>query len=103
MRAAILALLLGATAARADSIDRSSYGCERGIVQVGDLAAIVRNRCGEPTRADHHDTEIARDGVYVRSTIDVWTYDHGPRKLVVVLTFIDGALRRIELDGYGTP
>ena len=99
----ILCALLLATAARADTIARSSYGCDHGIVEVGDLTAMVRNRCGEPTRAEHHDAQIARDGGYVTSSIDVWTYDHGPRKLVAILTFVDGTLRTIQLDGYGTP
>ncbi len=99
----MLALLLVATVARADTIARSSYGCDRGIVELGDLTAIVRNRCGEPTRAEHHDVAIATDGGYVRSSLDVWTSDHGPRKFLVILSFVDGTLRTIQLDGYGTP
>ena len=99
----LAALLLIAGAVRADTIARSSYGCDRGIVEVGDLTAIVRTRCGEPTRAEHHDAQIARAGGYVTSSIDVWTYDRGPRKLVAILTFVDGTLRTIQLDGYGTP
>jgi hypothetical protein len=100
---ALLALLLLAAAAHADTIARSSYGCDRGIVELGDLTAVVRDHCGEPTRAEHRDVSIAGRAGYARSTIDVWTYDHGPRKFVVILTFVDGMLRRIELDGYGTP
>lgn len=89
-------LVLGAShTAAADNLR-----CGGTLIQTGDRAAEVRNACGAP---DFVDPWIAgRDLAYGRApAMEEWTYNRGPSRLLQILVFRDGALRRIRVDGYG--
>jgi hypothetical protein len=86
----------------------SALDCGARLVLPGDTAAYVRSVCGEPasivTRTESRtvfDASRGTAGVSGRSrtetvTIEVWTYDFGPSRLMQALTFESGVLRSIE-------
>ena len=91
-----------------------SMRCETGrVVASGDTTAGVLTRCGEPTqresrrdcpkprtsksRADRQRSFHETDCV----TVDTWTYDFGPRRLVQQLIFKNNRLETIQTQGYG--
>lgn len=93
--------------------------CETGrVVSSGDTTADVLSKCGEPTlqesrrecpkarhdkshadkaRAERHKSFRELDCV----TVDIWTYDFGPRRLVQRLIFRNQRLDAIQTQGYG--
>ncbi|MES1930510.1 hypothetical protein SADO_14709 [Salinisphaera dokdonensis CL-ES53] len=88
-------MLLSGAPAYADSLR-----CGGALVQVGDTAAAVRNDCGAP---DFVDPWIAGNGVAYGQAfaMEEWTYNRGPSRLLQILVFRDGTLKRIREDGYG--
>jgi hypothetical protein len=83
------------------------------IVSSGDTTAAVLAKCGEPTQrtksrecrkphpgspqAEGQQAFLAKDCV----TVDVWTYNFGPYRLVHMLTFKNGLLTDMRTKGYG--
>lgn len=90
--------------------------CETGrVVSSGDTTAEVLAQCGEPTqRESGQECLKARDGKSrARAnhqkpfhevdcvTVETWTYNFGPRRLVQRLTFKNNRLETIQTQGYG--
>lgn len=93
--ALVLLASLFAMPAQADNLR-----CGGSLVQTGDPAAAVRASCGEP---DFVDPWIGGAGIAYGAVPDMeeWTYNRGPRRLLQILVFRDGELKRIREDGYG--
>jgi hypothetical protein len=80
--------------------------CPGGIISKGEQLSVVHIKCGDPTYWEQR-TEQFRiinrlGGAVERSrTVEEWTYDLGPKRLVRSLTFHDGRLVKIQSGGYG--
>lgn len=81
--------------------------CGNRLVDIGDSAAVVRGRCGEPYFVDrwsegtivrnHHGHVHGITPVY-----DAWYYNFGPQQLLQRLLFVGGTLQKAEaLGSYG--
>ncbi|HSC08347.1 MAG TPA: DUF2845 domain-containing protein [Steroidobacteraceae bacterium] len=91
----------------------AAFHCGVKLVHEGDSRYDVRAKCGEPadieTRAIlrqpivwHHGRPVlAAPGSLVEVTVELWTYNFGPHKLMRRLRFEDGELVEIETLGYG--
>lgn len=89
--------------------------CETGgVVSSGDTTADVRTTCGEPTQRETRDEcrglppagRPHADGrrpsqVTDCVTVETWTYNFGPQRLVHRLIFRNGRLVSIATQGYG--
>jgi len=83
-----------------------AQSCPHGIIERGMTTAEVMLACGDPTLWDQRLIEVDLrddDGIWyhVSRTIDEWTYDLGPNRLVRVMTFKNGVLTRVASGGYG--
>lgn len=98
--AALLSVLAPA-AARA-----AGLRCGTRLVGDGDRPSEVRSKCGEPA-----DKQLRTELVHVRvsdveervrvKTVEEWTYDFGPHRLVQTIVFEDGHLVDVRSGGYG--
>ncbi|PIQ36831.1 MAG: hypothetical protein COW59_10395 [Lysobacterales bacterium CG17_big_fil_post_rev_8_21_14_2_50_64_11] len=80
--------------------------CSGRIVDTGDYAVQVRERCGEPYWVTEFSTILvygAYGPVEQRAVQEVqdWYYNFGSSRLVQRLTFVDGRLHQIDALGYG--
>jgi hypothetical protein len=98
---AIAMALIAGAAGRAAAED--GMRCNGDLISIGDGEAVVQQKCGAPTKAARRDERTYVRGRYFRSVVDTWTYDRGRSEFVRILTFVDGALRTVELGDYGKP
>jgi hypothetical protein len=85
--------------------------CQGRLVSMGASPWEVQDLCGAPTQLN--DTvEIVLKPVYdpqgrvaghlpIGVPKQVWTYNFGSSRLIYMLTFLEGALVRIDTGGYG--
>jgi hypothetical protein len=79
--------------------------CETGhVVSSGDTATDVLVKCGKPTQREKrqgcrepHMSSRRADC----ATVDMWTYNFGPRRLLHSLIFKNGRLAAVRTHGYG--
>jgi hypothetical protein len=82
------------------------------VVRVGDTKAAVEAKCGPPAskeisstvtsgEKDSSQQQSRRSYEEVSQTIETWTYDFGPSRLMQILRFHGDALQSIETGGYG--
>jgi len=107
LRIAVAALLLLA------SLPAAAFHCGQKLVHEGDSRYDVRSKCGEPADIEtrsilrqpivwfHGRPFLAAPGSLVEVTVEIWTYNFGPHKLMRRLRFDDGELVDIETLGYG--
>jgi hypothetical protein len=95
---AVLALMLGAMPAGADS-----FRCGQRIATEDMTVEELLEACGEPTRRSVEVVDVFGPNVHGAgnvkrgtSTIEKWTYDFGPQTLDMVVTIVDGELKEIE-------
>ncbi len=85
--------------------------CEGRLVSMGASPWDVQAICGDPMRVSNT-IEIVLKPVYdpqgrvaghlpVGVPKEVWTYNFGSSRLVYILTFLEGALVKIDTGGYG--
>jgi hypothetical protein len=79
--------------------------CETGhVVSSGDTAADVLSKCGKPTqrekRQECHTLSAGRQRTDC-VTVDMWTYNFGPHRLLHRLIFKKGRLAAVRTHGYG--
>ncbi len=88
----------------------SALRCGNKLVDIGDRAHKVFQRCGDPDFVDSYEKPIVTYSYapgsnynYVHGFIhvDVWTYDFGPNRFTKELIFENGVLRYINQLGYG--
>ena len=81
--------------------------CSGQIVSVGDSKFDVLAKCGEPTTKDTRVEEFKEKlddterKVFI--TVEEWTYNLGPNRLMRILTFRNSKLTDIRTGGYGYP
>ena len=93
------ALLLGlATVAAADN-----FRCPNGeIVSTGDNQSIVAMKCDPPTyKSARTESEAGYKGATILVSVEEWTYNEGPHRLVHILTFKNGLLNSVQTAGFG--
>ncbi len=104
--ATFAALLLSATAAE------SALRCGTRLITEGDRKIEVLKSCGEPTLVEHHAAigrTVPRIGSHGRvsgtvltpSSMEIWTYNFGPRRLMQVIRFNHGRVIEIISLGHG--
>jgi len=75
-----------------------AFRCNGSLVSEGDRRFQVERACGEPDHVESiTDPYFARYWPYE----EIWVYNRGPQRLLRVLHFRDGRLRRIETGGHG--
>ena len=97
-----------------------AFRCDGGIISRGDFIDIVIAKCGEPTTSrvvkeeltgsfGHTATNegpgrVIRGGTVTKTVeqTEVLIYNCGGYRLIHLLTFRGGRLKRIETEGYGT-
>ncbi len=98
-----------------------SLRCDQKLVGVGDSIHRVLLHCGDPNDVRKRtETRVMRNAVqsacgveqmqtctrivehYVTVEIQEWVYDLGPQRLLRNLTFENGALVKVESDGFGS-
>lgn len=104
--AGLMALSLAAAAAGPAAAD--SFRCGSKLLTDGDPTDKVAALCGEPTSVERR--EILRPYYFRRGypfhttyevTVEYWTYNFGPNKLMRRLRFEDGLLVDVETLGHG--
>lgn len=92
--------------AAAESVGRAR--CEPGTLRVGDRKLDAIAKCGEPRTRDSWEEKRpvldAGTGAHTAwqvVTVESWTYDHGPRRFIEVVTLENGVITRIDRGGYG--
>jgi hypothetical protein len=101
MRKSVLVLALltfGATAAQADN-----FRCPNGaIVSTGDSMSEVYVKCDPPTfKTTRTESEAGYKGATILISVEEWTYNEGPNRLIHTLTFRNGVLQSVETGGFG--
>ena len=88
-----------------------AWDCEGRLVSIGASPWDVQTICGDPVQVS--DTvEVVLKPVYdphgrvaghvpVGVPKQVWTYNFGSSRLMYILTFLEGALVKIDTGGYG--
>jgi hypothetical protein len=97
-----------------------AFRCDGGIISRGDFIDIVIAKCGEPmasrvvreeiigsfsdTKTKEDPGATIREGTVTKTVrqTEVLTYNCGDNRLIHVLTFEGGRLKKIDTDGYGT-
>ena len=80
--------------------------CSALSISVGDSAAEVAAKCGEPTLKDQLE-EITQEQLdantsrKVYGTVEHWTYNFGPNQFLRILTIRNGKVTNIEEGDYG--
>lgn len=95
----ISAVLLSlATVAIADS-----FRCPNGeIVSTGDNLSVVAMKCDPPTyKNSRTESEAGYKGATILVSVEEWTYNEGPNRLVHILTFKNGLLYSVQTAGFG--
>lgn len=93
--ALVWALLAVTPSAQADNLR-----CGGALIQTGDPAAVVRSDCGPPDFIDQWVGGPAQ-GYGAVPSVEEWTYNRGPSRLLQILVFENGKLKRFRDDGYG--
>jgi len=100
MRRVCLALLLVAFPA---TLLADAFRCPNGaLVNPGQSISEVALHCDAPTsKVTRTESQAGPNGTILVRTVEEWTYNEGPRRLVHVLVFRDGVLAEVETLGYG--
>jgi Protein of unknown function (DUF2845) len=104
----LILVVLSVTATQIPSyaLQSDSLFCDRGTVSIGQTAAEVISKCGQPTSTSQYEQKIA-DGLYpatgiiTTAVIDDWTSNFGPGRFQYRLLFKDGRVTQIESLDYG--
>lgn len=97
----ILSLLLMAVAATSAMAD--NFRCPNGaIVSTGDSMAEVYVKCDPPSfKNTRTESEGGYKGATILVSVEEWTYNEGPHRLMHLLTFRNGVLATVQTLGYG--
>ena len=120
MARTITTILLASAAVLFLAQNSFAFRCEGGIISGGDFIDIAIVKCGEPTArrvvkeevtGSFGDTstiqgqgQVIREGTITKTVeqTEVLTYNCGDGRLIHLLTFQGGKLKKVETAGYGT-
>ena len=83
----------------ADSNSAVDFGCERAVISVGDTKKEVLTKCGKPTSKET--IRKKHRGAKGNQSVEKWTYNLGPSRLMRFYRFENGKVAAIETGGYG--
>jgi len=80
-----------------------NFRCPNGnIVSTGDNISIVAIKCDAPSfKNTRPQSEAGHHGATILFTIEEWTYNEGPHRLVHILVFRNGILESVQTAGFG--
>jgi len=95
----VLSLLFGLVSVAA----ADNFRCPNGeIVSTGDRLSIVAMKCDPPTyKSARTESEAGHKGATILVSVEEWTYNEGPNRLVHILTFRNGLLDSVQTAGFG--
>lgn len=101
MKRSFLTLCL--LAALATSAAADNFRCPNGaIVSTGDTMAEVYVKCDPPSFKNvRTESEGGYRGATILVSVEEWTYNEGPHRLMHTLTFRNGILEKVQTLGYG--
>ena len=106
LRLVLVVFIIVTLGSSALATDSDSMRCARGIVSIGDTAAEVLGKCGEPAyAAQRTDKRLGdrwkgyRGGAFV--AVDDWTYNFGPNEFMYRVIIENGRVARIESLEHG--
>lgn len=98
-------LLVGLMAgvAWAGTAAADNFRCPNGsIVSTGDSQSIVAMKCDPPTyKVTRMESEAGHRGATILISVEEWTYNEGPNRLVHILSFRNGVLTSVQTAGFG--
>lgn len=99
----LLLLPLVGVMAWAEIAAADNFRCPNGsIVSTGDSQSIVAMKCDPPTyKANRMESEGGHRGATILISVEEWTYNEGPNRLVHMLIFRNGVLTSIQTAGFG--
>ncbi len=113
-RIAKISLLVGLSLIAAAHAWGETMRCGKKLIMVGDSMAAVRAYCGRPAARQHSvkvNSTTQRVGgrevsqshtVGAAVPVETWTYNRGPRKLLMTVRFVDGSVVSVTtLSEYG--
>lgn len=115
-RSLLVAACVVLAGAPAPAIAQDSLRCGSKLVSRGDGKDKVRTLCGEPTaisvqgairRAPRYEYGYGYNRYvyygpgWIELSVEIWTYNLGPSKLLRKLRFVGDELEQITTDGYG--
>lgn len=77
----------------------ADFGCERSIISVGDSKKEVLTKCGKPTSRET--IRRKQRGAKGNQSVEKWTYNLGPSRLMRFYRFENGKVAAVETGGYG--
>jgi hypothetical protein len=98
IRTALLASALLPTLASAET-----FRCGKWIIDDQTTLAELTQKCGLPTRRDSRVEDVRAPNVYTggntkvgETIIETWVYEHSARSAAMVVTIVDGRVKKIE-------
>lgn len=93
-----LCVLVTGTPASADT-----FRCPNGaLVSTGDNISVVAMKCDAPSfKSNRMESEAGHRGATILVSVEEWTYNEGPHRLIHILTFRNGILTQVQTGGYG--
>ena len=101
MKAGFIVTALGLLLA--PPVSAETFRCGRWIIDADISREELLHKCGEPTSRDSRIEDVRAPNVYTggntkvgETVIETWTYDLGPGKSPMVVTLVDGQIKKIE-------
>jgi hypothetical protein len=79
-----------------------TFRCGKWVITAEMAVSELAHKCGEPTSRETRTEDIRartqRGGVVKTgvSTTEIWTYDRGSSAAAMIVTIVDGAIKKIE-------
>jgi hypothetical protein len=80
-----------------------TFRCGKWIIGDETVLEELMQKCGTPTSRDSRVEDVRAPNVYTggntkvgETVIETWTYDLGPGKSLMVVTIVDGRIKKIE-------
>ena len=80
-----------------------SFRCGKWIIDEETTLTELTQKCGQPTSTESRTEDVRQRNQYTgghmkvgETTIETWIYDRGPRAQAMVVTIVDGQIKKIE-------
>lgn len=98
-----LAFVVAASALLPATASAETFRCGKWIIDADVSREELLHKCGTPTSRDSRVEDVRAPNVYTggntkvgETVIETWTYDLGPGKFPMVVTLVDGQVKKIE-------
>lgn len=96
-------LMLAAFALLPLAASAESFRCGKWIIDDETVLEELTQKCGMPTTRESRVEDVRAPNAYTggntkvgETVIETWTYDLGPGKSLMVVTIVDGRIKKIE-------